>query len=106
MRKYKYIPNIVCVYLSRSLEKHLEENELGKVRSEFVIDNAKNTLKAAIDVFKEIQKDIGDRISNAVVTNKHKQVIVGICPICNNGDLIVKESSRTKKICRMYFTHL
>ena len=82
--------------------ENLEEIELGKVRSEFVIDNAKNTLKDAIYVFKENQNDIGDRMGNAVGTNKNNQVIVGIYPICNKGDLIAKESNRTKKICWMF----
>jgi biotin synthase-related radical SAM superfamily protein len=53
------------------MEKQFEEIELGKVRSEFIIDNTKNTLKEAIDVFKENQKNIGI-IINAVITNKNK----------------------------------
>ena len=82
----KYIPNIVSVDFTKSVEKISRKWNWGKVRSEFVIDNAKNTLKAAIYVFKENQKDIGDRIGNAVVTNKNNQVIVGIYPLCNKGD--------------------
>ncbi|MER5174351.1 MAG: DNA topoisomerase I [Candidatus Nitrosocosmicus sp.] len=94
----KYIPNIVSTDLTRSMEEQLEEIELGKAKSEFVIDYAKAKLKDAIVSFKENQKEIGIKITNAVVTTKNKQqVVLGSCPVCNKGDLIVKRSNRTKK---------
>lgn len=94
----KYIPNIVSTDLTRSMEEQLEEIELGKAKSQFVIDYAKAKLKDAIVSFKENQKEIGIKITNAVVTTKNKQqVVLGSCPVCNKGDLIVKRSNRTKK---------
>ncbi len=94
----KFIPNIVSTDLTRSMEEHLEEIELGKAKSEFVIDYAKNKLKDAIVFFKENQMEIGIKITNAVVTTKNKQqVVLGSYPVCNIGDLIVKKPNRTKK---------
>ena len=49
----KFIPNIVSTDITRSMEEQFEEIELGKAKSEFVIDYAKNRLKDAIVFFKE-----------------------------------------------------
>jgi DNA topoisomerase I len=94
----KYVPNIVSTGLTRSMEEQLEDIQSGKTKSTFVIDYAKNKLKEAIFFFKENQNEIGLKISNAVVTTKNKQqVVLGSCPICKKGSLIIKRSSRTKK---------
>jgi len=94
----KYIPNIVSTELTRSMEEQLEEIELGKANSDVVIEYAKNKLKETIILFKENQKEIGLQITNAVVTTNNKQeVILGVCPICNKGNLIIKRSNKSKK---------
>jgi hypothetical protein len=91
------------------MEEQLEEIELGKANSEFVVDFAKDKLNEAIVFFKQNQKDIGVQISDAVITTGNsQQVIVGTCPICNRGNLIIKRSNKTKKkICRVFrvFVH-
>jgi DNA topoisomerase-1 len=94
----KYVPNIVSTDLTRSMEEHLEEIELGKAKSEFVVDFAKEKLNEAIAFFKQNQKDIGVQISNAVITTGNsQQATLGTCPICNKGNLIIKRSNKTKK---------
>ena len=94
----KYVPNIVSTDLTRSMEEQIEEIELGKAKSEFVVDFAKDKLNEAIVFFKQNQKDIGVQISDAVITTGNsQQVILGSCPICNRGNLIVKRSNKTKK---------
>jgi DNA topoisomerase-1 len=94
----KYAPHVVSTDLTRSMEEQLEEIELGKAKSEFVVDFAKNKLNEAIVFFKQNQKDIGVQISNAVITTGNsQQVILGTCPICSKGNLIIKRSNKTKK---------
>jgi DNA topoisomerase I len=94
----KYVPNIVSTDLTRSMEEQLEEIELGKAKSEFVVDSAKDKLNEAIVFFKQNQKDIGVQMSNAVITTGNsQQVILGTCPICSKGNLIIKRSNKTKK---------
>ncbi|MBA3750736.1 MAG: hypothetical protein H0X03_07605, partial [Nitrosopumilus sp.] len=94
----KYIPTIVSTELTRSMEEQFEEIELGKSSSEVVIEYANNILKETIILFKENQKEIGLQITNAVVTTSDKQeVILGVCPICHKGNLIIKRSNKTKK---------
>lgn len=93
----RYIPDIVSTELTRSMEEQLEKIESDKVKSDIVIDYAKNKLKETIVFFKENQKEIGNQISNAVLsTNNLQQVILGSCPVCK-GNLIIKKSNKTKK---------
>ncbi len=100
----KYIPNMVSIDLTRSMEEQLDKIESGEIKSEFVLNHAKNKLKEAMVILKENQKEIGTQITralkttNAVVTPKSKSsVILGDCPNCNRGNLVVKKSNKTKK---------
>ncbi|MEJ7642154.1 MAG: DNA topoisomerase I [Candidatus Nitrosocosmicus sp.] len=100
----KYIPNIVSVDLTRSMEEQLDKIESGEIKSDLVLDHSKNKLKEAMVILKEHQKEIGTQITsavkttNAVVTAKNKPpVTLGACPSCKRGNLIVKKSNKTKK---------
>ena len=100
----KYIPNIVSIDLTRSMEEQLDKIESGEIKSEFVLNHSKNKLKEAMVILKENQKEIGTQITsavkttNAVVTAKNKpRVMLGSCPSCKSGNLIVKKSNKTKK---------
>lgn len=100
----KYVPNIVSIDLTRSMEEELDKIESGEIKSEFVLNHSKNKLKEAMVILKENQKEIGTQITsavkttNAVVTAKNKPpVTLGACPLCKGGNLIVKKSNKTKK---------
>jgi DNA topoisomerase-1 len=98
----KYIPNIVSTDLTRSMEEQLECIESGKAKSSLVIDYAKRRLREAIIPFKENEAEIGREITNAVVIsqNKHQQqqrMVLGACPVCNNGVLKIIRSAISKK---------
>ncbi|HYP43553.1 MAG TPA: DNA topoisomerase I, partial [Candidatus Nitrosocosmicus sp.] len=91
----KYIPNIVSIDLTRSMEEQLDKIESGEIKSEFVLNHSKNKLKEAMVILKENQKEIGTQITsavkttNAVVTAKNKPpVTLGACPSCKRGNLI------------------
>ena len=111
----KHIPNIVSTGLTRSMEEQLDKIESGEIKSKLVLDHAKNKLLEALVIFKENQNEIGAQITGAVktttgavVTPKSKPpVILGACPTCNRGNLIVKKSNKTKKRfagCSQYST--
>ena len=100
----KYVPNIVSTGLTRSMDKQLEKIESGKIKSEFVVDHAKNKLKEALVFFKENQREIGAQMTSAVKATKavvepknRQQVILGVCPVCNRGDLVIKKSNKKRK---------
>jgi DNA topoisomerase I len=94
----RYIPNIVSIDLTRSMEELLEGIAFGNDRSDSVIKYAKAKLKEAIIPFKEKEIEIGNRITDAInVTKSKQQMIVGTCPICGKGSLKIIRSGKTKK---------
>jgi DNA topoisomerase I len=94
----KYIPSIVSIDLTRSMEEQLEEIEAGKAKSEFVIEYAITKLKEAITPFKEKEIEIGNQITQAVdITRKKQEIVLGTCPVCGSGDLKIIRSGITKK---------
>jgi DNA topoisomerase-1 len=94
----RYIPNVVSIELTRSTEELLEGIALGNDTSDSVIKYAKATLKEAIIPFKEKEIEIGNRITDAInLTNNKRQTILGTCPICGKGSLIIIKSRKTMK---------
>ncbi|MGC2385116.1 MAG: DNA topoisomerase [Nitrososphaeraceae archaeon] len=101
----KYIPNIVSIDLTRSMEEQLEAVEVGKATSESVTGYAIKKLKEAIVSFKDKEIEIGLQLTNAVISTGNKQhqqerqqqIVLGSCPVCTKGELKVIRSSITKK---------
>ncbi len=104
----KYVPDIVSIDLTRSVEEQLENVETNKIDCKIVTCYAENKLKESIFYFKDNQKEIGLKMTSAILETKNKQqVILGPCPVCNKGNLIIKRSSKTKKRfvgCSLYST--
>jgi DNA topoisomerase I len=95
----RYIPKIVSIDLSRSMEELLEGISSGKDSSDLVIRYAKANLKEAIIPLKENEIQIGKQISKAINITKSRQqaMTIGTCPLCGNGSLKVIRSAKTKK---------
>jgi DNA topoisomerase-1 len=95
----RYIPNIVSIDLSRSMEELLEGISSGKDSSGLVIEYAKAKLKEAIIPLQENEIEIGNRITGAINITKSKEqlITIGTCPICGNGSLKIIKSAKTKK---------
>jgi DNA topoisomerase-1 len=99
----KYIPNIVSTEMTRSMEQHLEQIEIGLTPSKIVINNAKEEIKRNIIFFEQNEKEIGNKISKTLIEApkeknfSSKITILGSCPVCRNGNLIIKKSIKTKK---------
>ena len=101
----KYIPNIVSTSLTREMEIQLEQIESGNTTSVQVVDNARDQIKKAIQSFNLNESKIGQEISSALEVNKttgswRKPIAVitlGTCPVCKNGNLVVKKAIKSKK---------
>jgi DNA topoisomerase I len=97
----KYVPDVVSTDLTRSMEEQLECIESGKAKSSLVVDYAKRRLREVIIPFKENEAEIGREITNAVAINQNKeqqqQMVLGACPVCNNGVLKIIRSTVSKK---------
>jgi DNA topoisomerase I len=99
----KYIPNIVSIEMTRSMEEHLEQIEIGSTTSKIVINDAKEEIKRNIIFFEQNEKEIGIKIGKTLIepcnqkNYPSKITILGSCPVCRNGNLIIKKSIKTKK---------
>lgn len=103
----KYVPSIISTGLTRTMEEHLTSIESGKNSSVFVIRQAQTMVKKGIESFVINQADIGKEISASLKNDSQalgveskktrRNTVIGRCPVCQNGNLIIKSSAKTKK---------
>ena len=102
----KYCPEIISVDFTRDLEKRMEEIQNGNERMERVLDRTVNQLKPVLDELKLQEGEIGKELSQAIRKARMQQRIVGSCPVCKTGSLMILHSRRTGKRfigCTNYF---
>lgn len=102
----EHCPAVISVDFTRDLEKQMEEIQNGKEKMERVIDRAVSQLKPALTELKLREEEIGKELSEAVKKARMQQRIVGNCPVCRTGRLIILYSRRTGKRflgCTNYF---
>ncbi len=102
----KYCPTVVSIELTRKLEERMNEIQQGKETRENVLRGAIEILKSATEKLKEKEQIIGERLSQAIQKAKLEERIIGPCPICQNGKLVVLRSKKTGKRfvgCTNYF---
>jgi len=102
----KHCPAVVSVDFTRNLEKQMEEIQHGKRKMEQVVDRAVSQLKPALIELKLREEEIGKELGEAVKKARMQQRIVGNCPACRTGRLIILYSRRTGKRfigCTNYF---
>jgi DNA topoisomerase-1 len=102
----RYCPTIVSLELTRKLEMKMNEIQQGKETKEAVLEEAFKALKPAILELKENEAVIGKQLSQALRKAQLDERIVGICPKCTNGKLLILRSKKTGKRfvgCTNYF---
>jgi DNA topoisomerase-1 len=102
----KHCPAVISVDFTRDLERRMEEIQNGKEKMKRVIDRAVYQLKPALAELKLREEEIGEELSEAVKKARMQQRIVGNCPVCRTGRLIILHSRRTGKRfigCTNYF---
>ena len=101
-----YCPEIISVTFTRELEQDMEEIQSGNEKVEDVLDKAVNRLKPLLTELKKHQEPLGEELSEAVRKARMQQRIVGDCPVCGTGKLVILYSRRTGKRflgCTNYF---
>ena len=99
----KYVPDIISIEMTRSMEENLEQIETGSSTITTVINEAKEELKKAITFFEQNKKEIGIQLGKILVTgNKEKNLhskitILGACPVCMEGSLVIKKTIKSRK---------
>jgi DNA topoisomerase-1 len=102
----KYCPTVVSIELTRKLEERMNEIQQGKETRENVLRGAIEILKPATEKLKEKEQEIGARLSQAIQKARLEDRIIGACPICQNGKLVILRSKKTGKRfvgCTNYF---
>jgi DNA topoisomerase-1 len=102
----KYCPTVVSLELTRKLEERMNEIQQGKETRENVLQDTIEKLKPVTAKLKEKEQVIGERLSQALMKAKLEERIVGACPICKSGKLVILRSRKTGKRfigCTNYF---
>jgi len=102
----KYCPAVVSVKLTRELEEKMEKIQANSEKRENVLLEAVKILKPVCEELKSKEKIIGEQLSDALKRANFEERIVGDCPICNNGKLMIIFSRKTGKRfigCTNYF---
>jgi len=93
----KNSPDIISVELTRNLEKEMESITTGDKKREIVLMESIKQLKKILESFYEKEKIIGETLQEQVQNLKQRQRMLGLCPVCKQGDLIITRSIKTKK---------
>jgi DNA topoisomerase-1 len=78
----------------------------GKETRENVLRGAIEILKPVTEKLKENERIIGARLSKAVQKARMEDRIIGACPVCRSGQLVILRSKKTGKRfvgCTNYF---
>lgn len=93
----RYCPEVISVEFTRDLEKSMEKIQNGGEKMEAVIERAVERLRPVLLRLKEHERQIGRELSEAIRETQMKKRILGICPVCGTGQLIILRSRRSKK---------
>ena len=102
----KYCPIVLSSELTRKLEEKMTEIRQGKETKTNVLSNVTDLLKPAIMNLKKKEETIGAQPAQALWKTRLEEKLVGTCPICGNGKLVILKSKKTSKRfvgCTNYF---
>ena len=99
----EYVPKVVSVELTREIEDKMEQIKNGDLNREQVLNDVINQLQPLLEYFKKNEDKIGKFLS---VVEKLENSVIGDCPDCKSGKLVIIHSKKTKKRfigCTNYF---
>jgi DNA topoisomerase-1 len=105
----RYCPTVVSMKLTQELEEKMNKIQTNGEKRENVLIEAVEILKPVTEELKEKERRIGEQLSNAIKRARVEERIIGICPICSTGKLMILYSRRTGKRfagCTNYFKGL
>jgi len=93
----QYCPGVISVKLTRELEEKMEKIQNNNGKREAVLVEAVERLKPILEEFKKKEETIGEALSHAIKKARMQERIVGNCPNCGEGKLMVLYSRKTGK---------
>jgi len=102
----KHAPSVISVKLTRNLEEKMDRIQNNSEKRENIILEAVERLKPVLTELKQREAIIGEALSNAIKRARMQERVIGECPNCHTGKLMILYSRRTKKRfigCTNYF---
>jgi DNA topoisomerase-1 len=102
----KYAPRITSVKLTQELEKKMEQIQSNNEKRENTLLEAVEQLKPQMEQLKKKEEPIGEALSNSIKRARMQERIIGKCPTCGTGTLMILYSRKTRKRfigCTNYF---
>jgi len=106
---FKHCSGVISVDFTRELEGKMEQIQNKDGKKEEVIVEAVDRLKPLLEEFKEREEKIGEALSQAIKRARMRDRIIGTCPDCGTGKLMILYSRKTRKRfigCTNYFKSL
>ncbi|TRO45893.1 DNA topoisomerase I, partial [Candidatus Bathyarchaeota archaeon] len=104
-----YSSNVVSALLTKELEEKMDQIQNETMKRETVLAEVIEQLKVQIAHFKENEESIGEALTKAIKKAKTQELMIGKCPKCGTGELVIITSRKTKKRfigCNNYFNKL
>ena len=105
----KYAPMVTSAKLTQELEGKMKQIQNNRMKRENVLAEVVEQLKPQLEQFKENEEPIGEALSKATKRAQTQERIVGKCPNCGTGKLMIIYSRKTRKRfigCSNYFKGL
>ncbi len=102
----EYAPTVVSVKLTRDFEEKMQLIQHNEEKRENVLAEAINRLKPVLEELKSKEEEIGETLNEAVRQARLHERIIGNCPTCETGKLMILHSRKTGKRfigCTNYF---
>jgi DNA topoisomerase-1 len=102
----KYCPTVVSPELTQKLEAKINEIQRGTETKQTVLQDAIEILKPVTSELKEKESAIGKQLDQALKQAMLQERLVGACPKCADGKLVILRSKKTGKRfvgCTNYF---
>ena len=102
----EYCPAVVSLELTRKLEERMNDIQQGNETRKNVLQDTIKILKPVVEQLKEKERAVGERLSHALMEARLEERVVGACPVCKNGKLVILRSRTSGKRfvgCTNYF---
>ncbi len=102
----KYCPSVISPELTRKLEDKMEQIQQKTETHQSALQSAIQILDPVLKELKEKEIEIGRHLSEAIKKSKLQERIVGSCPVCDEGKLVILTSKKSGKRfigCTNYF---
>ena len=93
----RFCPVVVSADFTRQLEERMALVQQGKETKAWILAEAIEVLKPMAACLKENETVIGKQLGRAIAKAKLDERVIGSCPTCQTGKLIVQYSKKTGK---------